>query len=127
MPRSLTSVARMLMVFSLCAALGLHWAALQSVAWVGMLLSYSQNTPLVEAVCKTFDGKHPCCLCRAIGSSKQSEKKKEAKQAPSKIDLICKVSEVFFFPPTPPLIRKSASLLYSVRTESPPVPPPRFA
>jgi len=39
---------------------------MQCVAWAGMVVSYSQESTVAEAVEKTFDGEHPCPLCLAI-------------------------------------------------------------
>ena len=44
-------------VLVLVLSLGLHWALLQSIAWVGMIASYSRVASLAEALSKTFDGK----------------------------------------------------------------------
>jgi len=56
---------------------GGHWILLQTVAWTGMIVSYSERAPLKEALTYTFDGKHPCCLCKAIAAAKKSERKNE--------------------------------------------------
>ena len=52
---------------------GGHWAVLQSVAWAGMVVEYSKNSGLGAAVSKTFSGKAPCKMCRAIEAGKQKE------------------------------------------------------
>jgi hypothetical protein len=68
--RSLRSVVALM----LCVSIGLHWMVLQSVAWVGMMVSYTQSTgSLATAAEMTFDGEHPCSLCRVIEKGKQSE------------------------------------------------------
>lgn len=54
--------------------LGLQWSILQSAAWVGMIIRYSQDSTLSEAIIKTFDGQHPCRLCKLIEQGKRSEK-----------------------------------------------------
>ena len=55
---------------------GGHWAVLQSVAWAEMLHDYTQRTGSVAvAVEQTFDGAHPCELCREIATSKAKEQK----------------------------------------------------
>ena len=59
-------------LFSLC---GGHWALLQSVAWGRMLQNYSSQDSFSLAVEKTFNGKHPCSLCKKIEQAKQHEKK----------------------------------------------------
>lgn len=61
--------------------LGSQGALLQSVAWLGMMVKYSKDAPLAEALSKTFDGKHPCRLCKAIQQSRASEKQREASQS----------------------------------------------
>jgi hypothetical protein len=66
-----------------CAAMGLalflvaggHWAMLQGVAWAGMVKDYSRTGSLTEAVGKTFDGKHPCPLCKKIAAARTHEEK----------------------------------------------------
>jgi hypothetical protein len=61
------------MLLVLFAASGGHWMMLQSVAWTRMLVAYSHDGQLVEALAKTFDGKHPCALCKTIQRAKDSE------------------------------------------------------
>ncbi|MCC6234859.1 MAG: hypothetical protein IT580_19610, partial [Verrucomicrobiales bacterium] len=56
---------RCVLALALVLATGLHWAVLQGVAWTGMLVTYSRDASLAEAVSRTLDGEHPCALCRA--------------------------------------------------------------
>src|SRR6185503_1214165 len=70
-----TRIAKVLVVGALVCAIGGHWAVLQSVAWVGMFVKFSQSDPLMPALVKTFDGKPPCTLCLLIATGKKSEKK----------------------------------------------------
>ena len=60
-------------VLALMVSIGLHWAFLQSVAWVGMVVSYSQTDSLSIALEKTFDGQHPCRLCHFVKDGQQQE------------------------------------------------------
>ena len=53
-----------------------HWLVLQSVAWTRMLIDYSRTDSLARAVGKTFDGKHPCCMCRAIQEGRKQEQER---------------------------------------------------
>jgi hypothetical protein len=39
---------------------------LQVVAWTRMLYQYSQGSTVSEALQKTFDGKHPCEICKRV-------------------------------------------------------------
>ena len=45
-----SSLAKCVVVTMLVFVLGAHWAFLQSVAWVGMVVTYSCNAPLTEAL-----------------------------------------------------------------------------
>jgi hypothetical protein len=68
-------LGKIFLVVALTAMLGAHWALLQSVAWTAMLAGNLQSNSFHEAVTKTFDGRHPCCLCKAIAAAKKSEQK----------------------------------------------------
>jgi hypothetical protein len=68
---------KFLVVLALVLSTGLDWAALQTVAWTTMLADNLRQQSLTQAVSQTFDGQHPCCLCKAIAAGKQSEKKTE--------------------------------------------------
>jgi len=59
----------------LALSVGGHWAILQSAAWVGMALEYSQSMPVDEALRATFDGSHPCSLCKAVSQGRAEERK----------------------------------------------------
>ncbi|MCX8090720.1 MAG: hypothetical protein N3I86_07265 [Verrucomicrobiae bacterium] len=80
---------RIVAALTLAFSLGLHWGALQLVAWTGMIVTYSRDASLAEAVSKTFDGEHPCTLCLAIQEGRAQEKKQEQQQTKptSKFDL----------------------------------------
>ncbi len=51
---------------------GSQWVVLQSIAWTGMVVSYAEKAPLKVALMETFDGKHPCCLCKTIAAAKKA-------------------------------------------------------
>lgn len=86
----------------LCFSLGLQWAALQGIAWTGMLIRFSQEISLVEAVGKTFDGEHRCALCKAV-----EDGQKKASDTPVGDQKIKKLDAVPFqiFVITPPVVR----------------------
>ncbi len=50
--------------------IGLPQGLLQTVAWGWMITSYSQEAGLKEGLRKTFDGHHPCGLCKRIAQSR---------------------------------------------------------
>ena len=68
---------------------GGHWAALQVVAWTQMVHTYSRSAGIVDALIKTFDGKHPCTLCCKVKEGRQKEKR-----APASIK-VSKKTDVF--------------------------------
>lgn len=114
-------------VLSLTFVLGGHWAVLQSIAWVTMAAGYAQTEPLKDALIKTFDGQHPCQICKAVEEGKKSEKQQNAPNPPVKMDLfLVRQSTVIHPPPVAPRDQPSSELPVS-RTHQPPTPPPRAA
>ncbi len=79
-------LGKIFLVLALVAMLGAHWAALQTVAWTAMLADNLHSDSFCAAVTKTFDGNHPCDLCKAIAAGKQSEKKTEFSFQPQKLE-----------------------------------------
>lgn len=109
----------------LVLAVGGHWMLLQSFAWVRMTVNFSQTAPLEEALRKTFNGEHPCALCKAVQNGKQSEKETDRRALDKKIDLFCPRSEFHIVHPVkrPPVLVAFQDL--SSRAEAPPRPPPK--
>jgi hypothetical protein len=68
---------KFLIVAVLLSITGGQWALLQSAAWAGMLVTNLRTQSVESAVKHTFDGAHPCPLCKAIRAGKKSEKKSE--------------------------------------------------
>jgi hypothetical protein len=116
---------KVLVVMALVLTTGLHWAALQTVAWTTMLASNLCDDSFSQAVSKTFDGLHPCCLCKAIAGAKKAGKKSEAVSPVMKMEFLPVAGPLALIPP-----RQFEPLpLTGVFAESlaltPPVPPPR--
>jgi hypothetical protein len=88
------------MILAVLSATGTHWLALQSVAWTAMLAENLHSTSWQQAVERTFDGKHPCCLCRQIAAAKQSEKKSDVQMEIKKLDYSYTNFEFVFCPPS---------------------------
>ena len=66
--------ARLAVAFALITSIGAQWALLQGVAWVGMAVSYTlEEGSVSEGLEKTFDGDHPCSLCKAVQQGAQQE------------------------------------------------------
>ncbi len=113
----------------LVLTLGLHWAALQSLAWASMIVRYSQQQTLAVAISKTFDGEHPCGLCKIIQTARAGEPDQPARLVPKPMlcDWLCDlpgpvlVSERRAGPEFSPLSR-----LTGEHSLQPPTPPPRL-
>ena len=121
----LSRLPKLLLALALASSIGLHWAFFQTVAWAQMVISYSQNAPLSEALVKTFDGKHPCKLCKNIAESKRSEKQSDSDLDLKKFEFSFAPSVFIFQAPAfldnPRPINDSAAPL----ARTPPVPPPK--
>jgi hypothetical protein len=118
---------RLAIAVALACSIGLHWGFLQSVAWVGMVVNYSQEGTVGEALAKTLDGKHPCALCKAIAKGKQTEKKSEFPAGGKKFEFSYSATVFVFSAPTH--FWKGSGLeerAYSLN-HAPPVPPPKIA
>lgn len=121
---------RCLAVLALVLSLGLHWAFLQTIAWTGMIVSYARDGSLVEAVNKTFDGNHPCRMCKTIQKVRSDQDQKEQKhqfKLGAKLDLavIWQGLSCFFEcdrEPAATFLRRGL-----VRSFCPPKPRPRAA
>src|SRR4051794_17579576 len=88
------------LIVALLAATGTHWALLQSVAWTTMLAGNLRTGSFSEAVQKTFDGKHPCNLCKEIKTGQRSEKKPKFSYSLHKLEFVTeRVAFVFDSPP----------------------------
>ena len=68
------------------AIAGGHLLVIQTVAWSTMIVKYSRGVTVAEAVEKTFSGKAPCKLCKAVEAGHGDQ---------SKIPLSLKVDKKF--------------------------------
>jgi hypothetical protein len=118
-------IAKMVVIVTLVATTGAHWALLQSVAWTTMLAENLSCGSVSQAVSRTFDGKHPCPICKAIAASKKSEKKKDSTLQLQKFEFPLAAENPLL--PVPPQFETplSSDSLPKVHIQSPPVPPPR--
>lgn len=64
---------------------------MQTIAWGSMLIAFSSNGSLAEAVDKTFDGEHPCELCKLVKETKREEDKKPVSMVMKKQDVVLSV------------------------------------
>jgi hypothetical protein len=72
------------LIGALLVSMGGHLALLQAVAWANMLVEFSTEGSFSEAVDKTFDGEHPCHLCKVVKKSKSEEERKPLLKAEMK-------------------------------------------
>jgi hypothetical protein len=115
-----------LIIVALAGSIGLHWAFLQSVAWVSMVVTFSQDAPLSEAIAKTFDGQHPCKLCKGIAAGKKSERKSEFPPLVKQLEFVPARVAFIFCAPAEFQLQPEAAAVFSELAHQPPVPPPRL-
>ncbi len=123
----IAGLARFALIGALSLAIGLHWFFLQSIAWTGMLVKYSAQSSLSEAVARTFDGEHPCSLCHIVQQGKASEKKTSFQPVTPKFHLFLVVAAARSRPAAARFDYVSWRVAFPARLDSPPTPPPRFA
>lgn len=114
-----------LVIATLVLSTGLHWAALQTIAWTTMMAANLSCEPLSTAVAQTFDGEHPCPLCKAIAAAKKSEKKSEAVSQVLKMEFPPAVEQMIPHPPAQFEIVTSHDTFADSLSLPPPLPPPR--
>jgi hypothetical protein len=121
----LLRLGKVLVVFTLILTLGAHWALLQTVAWTTMLANNLQSGSLRAAVTKTFDGQHPCCLCKAIANAKKTGQKNELTSQDLKLDLLLTQKDFPLIAPSPTELFPRHDLSSESVSSQPPTPPPR--
>jgi hypothetical protein len=120
----LLKTSKLLLVAMLSLTLGLQWTVLQSIAWAGMLVQFSRQCSLGQAVAKTFDGLHPCPICQLVRAAKKSEGKPAAQPTLKRFDLLADRTPAFVFLAAPRPVF-SWSFTAPERFEAPATPPPR--
>lgn len=109
---------------------GGHFAIYQGVAWAQMVWTYSQSTgSIAQAVSDTFDGKHPCTMCkRIVKTHKEQDPKKHSLRTIHKRMLVWTEGEKHRV--VAPMLQRQYSYpalaepIFIVRTKSPDVPIP---
>ena len=118
---------QLLLTLALIAAIGGHWAVLQTVAWTTMFADNLRDSSFTQAVAKTFNGSHPCKLCHEISAGKKSEKKTEFQFALKKLEFTLGSSAFHFYSPQEFRLLPQTCQVLQCRTLAPPLPPPRSA
>lgn len=92
-----------------------------------MLVSYSRDATLIVAAEKTFNGEHPCGLCKVVKSGRDDEQKQAVVKLIVKLDAVLagtagltapQASEWKYFVNVP---------LVASQSLAPPTPPPQAA
>lgn len=115
------------MVAALVLSIGGHWAFLQSIAWVGMAVTYSKHASLCNALEKTFDGHHLCKLCKLVRAGQKAEHSKDLKIDLKKSFDLMAGTKTFFNFESPSILPQMRLERVLERTEAPLLPPPLFA
>ncbi|HTV75960.1 MAG TPA: hypothetical protein VMD57_03100 [Candidatus Baltobacteraceae bacterium] len=118
-------IGKIFVVISLVMMLGAHWAVLQTVAWTAMLADNLCTHSVREAVTDTFDGQHPCPLCRAIAAGKQSEKKTEFSFQSQKLEFPPQRENFVLIAPSQFQLLPLADSFADSLIQKPLTPPPR--
>ncbi len=77
------------------------------------------------ALKKTFDGQHPCALCKKIESGKKSEKKSEFQSETKKLEFSYDKVAFVFASPTSFCLQGELAETVSSLNHAPPLPPPK--
>jgi hypothetical protein len=115
------------MTAALFLSTGGHLALLQGVAWATMIRDYSRTGTVTVALEKTFDGKHPCALCKKITSQRTAEQKAPATvKAEKKAEVFLAMGAAIIPPPSVGAFSYPPSPFLDVpeQLSAPPVPVP---
>ncbi len=113
--------------------IGGPYAVIQVYAWATMLVNYSQETTISEAVVDTFSGEKPCPLCEKIEAAKSSAPEKETPApAPTPKKLFPDLFASAYFTLSDPIYSllpktdfPALVVSFSSTTDGPPTPPPQ--
>jgi hypothetical protein len=110
------------------------YSIMQGYAWIGMLVSYSQQDGIIQATKDTFSGEKPCKLCCKIVEEKKQDRNPKDPVAPASTLSAKLVQEMlparitFLSPPAsidlPPVVFPGVQTPIDILRASPPVPPP---
>ncbi len=110
----------------LALSLGLHWTVMQSFAWAGMLVRRAQTETFAVALKTTFDGQHPCQVCKAVAAGKAAERHAEGTSFLPKLEICNAVTIACWIqPPSTAPLRVFENGVQDRGDDAPPLPPPR--
>jgi hypothetical protein len=116
---------RLLLILALLSATGTHWVMLQSVAWAAMLADNARTDSFPTAIEKTFDGKHPCSLCKQIAKGRHSQNKSDQQNDVKRLEFFNQLVVFIINPPDHFILCGENSTSLPELIHAPPVPPPR--
>ena len=122
----LARIGHWLLIVALLGATGAHWAMLQSVAWARMLAENVKTESFEEAISKTFDGKHPCALCKQIAKGRKADKTPAAQTEIRKLEFPAHCTAFIFNSPVDFRLAGNFIATAPLLTQPPAVPPPRI-
>lgn len=120
----LSRFSKVIVVVALALSIGVQWPLIQSIAWLNMLVTFSTQEGIQQAVVKTFDGKHPCKLCKFVDEGKQAEKESQTKDSVKKLDATILVTSEIRIYQYPFQRAPNAVFLFQLRSYPPLSPPP---
>ena len=120
-------LGRWLLVIALSLSIGLQWAVVQGAAWVEMFVAYSKQANIIEALGMTFDGRHPCKLCKAARDGESKQTNRSADKPSAKLVLAAPQSDAFECPETATAFVPALRGVALARSLPPPLPPPEAA
>lgn len=123
----LSRLTRLVVFLAAVQILGGHWLALQSVAWFGMIASYSRSHSLGVAIEKTFDGANPCGLCTVVKSGREQEQKQQVSKVVWKLDAVLAPALALPQPDGSRWEYFEQDSIMAERALAPPTPPPQAA
>jgi hypothetical protein len=97
----------------------------QSVAWTTMLAENLLHESPATALERTFDGKHPCRICKAIAARKKDGRKNELPGKSRRLEYPANRVEIGFRGPPVQAFPEVADQQAEARLPAPPCPPPR--
>ena len=92
-----------------------------------MLADNFATTSFSAALQRTFDGKHPCRLCKVIAAGKKSEKKADTVLRLKKFEGLSQPAAIALPPPASFSLAEAPNPFLEARSLAPPTPPPRAA
>lgn len=98
--------------------------ALQSIAWVRMVIDYSQDSSFCDAVKSTFDAGSSCHLCATVKKGHSEEKKNETMKHVLKCEAVLAVHLAVPVPVNRPCDFPRLAETPPVLAFPPPTPPP---